>query len=124
MINVPLLEAALQEVIDHPELHYQRAFHKQTECGTAHCFGGWALALEGAELVENALDFPFLGVRKPDGSIGNSWNMARDALGLTEEQALRLFASENTRAMLELMVKDLVNTGDLYDPEHYRDLVS
>jgi hypothetical protein len=107
MRNTALLEATMQDIIDHPELHNQGVFFENTECGTAMCFAGnvcdrtgwmWDRNKPVAEVVKQ-------GVRlRPDFA-------AMRELGLTAEEATVLFESINTREMLELMVKDLVN-GD------------
>ncbi|BCP41407.1 hypothetical protein MINTMi27_15000 [Mycobacterium intracellulare] len=47
MRNVALLEATMQHIKDHPELHEQSSVFLQSECGTAACFAGWACMLSG-----------------------------------------------------------------------------
>lgn len=115
MRNVPLLEATMQQIADHPELHNQRWFITQNECGTAGCYAGWAVmlsgfnkfSLNGAEVV--------IG-----GEHHNISAVAMDLLGLNIWEALTLFDARNTRAMLELMVKDLVNGDSLDGTDSYR----
>lgn len=102
--NVDLLRKTMDQIREHPELHDQDWFVSYNDCGTAHCFGGWALALTGR--------------------VRFTWRDARQVLGLNAEQALTLFSPANTRSILEQMVEDLSTTGDLRSPEAYHDYVS
>ena len=111
--NVELLEKTMQFIKDHPEKHNQAEW-----CGTAQCFAGWAVELAGYAHGEGFEDM---------GLFDSPWSekvlttreAATDLLGLTEAEADTLFAADNTRDALELMVKDLINGGTLGTPEDY-----
>lgn len=100
--NVELLQQTMQYVTDHPEQHYQARWI----CGTAACFAGRAGLLSG--MTESQI-----------------WNVDMGAhganlLGLTWFEARALFYADNTRPMLELMVKDLVNGSELRSRPEYQ----
>jgi hypothetical protein len=122
MVNTELLEQTMTAIRDNPELHNQSWFYTPTECGTAMCFAGWACHLAGMEQVQ-----PLSGsswVKTPDG-IKTAHDAAISALGLTTPQGNALFSGGNTVGMLEAMVKDLANTGELLGDWHqYNDVVS
>lgn len=112
MRNIPLLEATMTQIKDHPELHRQESIFADADCGTAGCFAGWACLLNGYTRQGHG------AVRTADGIV-SGWFAAQDALGLNHNEALVLFSSGNTRSMLELMVKDLVNGEALKTEGHY-----
>jgi hypothetical protein len=119
MVNVPLLEAGLQAIKDHPELHEQSSYFAETECGTAMCYAGWVCHLMGYERV-----FPIYSwsssVHTPDGPRAAGY-AAAEALGISLQTAEVLYHGANTVDQLEQMVKDLVNTGDVRERCHYVD---
>src|ERR1700739_3283013 len=117
MINTALLEATMTEIRDHPELHRQGAWFVPTECGTAMCFAGRACHLEGMEQLMPGTSSTIVSTQWGDIPVRKA---AQRALGLTDEQQGVLFDACNTRAMLELMVKDLSNGGLQGDQSHYR----
>ena len=129
MVNVPLLEQTMQHIIDYPELHNQGWYFRPSECGTAMCFAGRACDLEGLRRV-NPLGYTGFGPGT-DAMVETNWGQkiyAKDAarilLDLTRDAADTLFNGGNTQAMLEAMVKDLANTGNLNPWEYYyHDLV-
>lgn len=106
--NVELLEKTIQHIEDYPEDHDQTRWF--TECGTASCFAGWAWNLAGRN-YDNFLAYTNLSL---------CHFSAQSLLGLTTNEALILFYEFNTRDMLKLMVKDLVNGDDLRDREEYK----
>jgi hypothetical protein len=115
--NIPVLEAVMTQIKDHPELHDQGSWFAETDCGTAMCFAGWACHLSGMKQLRMDCHF----VHTPWGEM-TARRAAQRVLGLTEEQQAVLFSGGNSRAMLELMVKDLANSGDLQGDEfHYLD---
>ena len=82
-LNIPLLRAIQAKIKEEPGMFTMSAWHMSAyrgclgevyHCGTAHCIGGWAQVLSGAT-VSN------IGVERA----------AMEALGLTREQANRLF---------------------------------
>lgn len=123
MRNIPLLESVMQQIIDHPELHFQRTYFADTDCGTAGCFAGWACMLAGLKPAKDW--FSVLVDGRPDSTFA----VARALLGIPAPEAKILFDIGNTRRMLQLMVKDLINgdqlrDNDFYKQETYRDYVS
>lgn len=44
--NIELMDRVIEYIRLNPEQHDQASFGRQTECGSAHCFGGWAVVLE------------------------------------------------------------------------------
>lgn len=105
MRNTELLQQVMQYIDDHPEQHDQKIWYiKSKSCGTSGCFAGWACALSG-QSVRN-----FHRIEA----------IATAALDLHPYEAGKLFHSKNTRDMLRLMVKDLINGDQLLDREHYR----
>lgn len=103
--NVPLLQATMQHIIDHPEQHDQSVF----ACGTAACFAGRAAILSGWSVRD----------------VNRAWHMWKAGgllLGITYEETTTLFAPDNTSTMLELMVQDLINGDQLRLQPHYRRL--
>ncbi|MBO0676755.1 hypothetical protein JRC04_04685 [Mycolicibacterium sp. S2-37] len=106
--NVELLERVMQHILDHPEQHFQGSWI--TSCGTAACFAGWAAMFSGMSARE---------VYEHD----RMKDVGAELLGLTAGEAFVLFTSWNTRDMLQLMVKDLVNGDALRDNLTYLDEV-
>lgn len=124
--NVELLERTMQFLIDHPELHKQEEWTVGTECGTAGCFFGWACMLSGLEPIKNLrVGHASTYVFRDDGiEVGareyiNVRNEAERLLGLTREESYDLSRGTNSREMLQLMVKDLVNGDELRDWGEY-----
>lgn len=103
MLNVELLQETMQHLTDHPEQHNQGIVVDC--CGTAACFAGRSALLSGWSVSKIAS--------------ADIYQYAQ-LLGLTKAQARTLFWFDNTRPMLELMVKDLVNDDVLRAPDAYR----
>lgn len=109
--NVELLERVMQHIDDHPEQHDQAAWIN--ECGTAACFAGWAVMFTGGKLSRDGV---FVTV------VGESDCVSRAAgrrLGISAVEGDVLFDASNTRDMLRLMVKDLVNGDELRTTDDY-----
>ena len=105
--NVELLQRTMQYIMDHPEQHDQRHWVVNTDCGTAACFAGWAMILSGRKITSGS----------SSSYIGRE---ARELLGLTRVESMTLFCGDNTRPALQLMVKDLVNGGELRPVHSYQ----
>ena len=103
--NIELLEQTMCHINDHPTQHDQSTWVQPYDCGTIACFAGWAALLSGMTSRE------ILNV--------NMRIKGAELLGLTEDEAHTLFDTINTRPVLELMVKDLVNGYVLGDPDAY-----
>lgn len=107
MCNDTLLEAGITHIRDHPELHNQRHFFEQTDLGIAACYAGRLCLLAGLQPM-------FWGdvgatIVLSSGFLESAWNAARDVAGLDDAWASNLFTPLNTRQMLDLKVKDLLN---------------
>ena len=108
MRNIELLEKTMQFIKDNPEKHDQARW-----CGTAQCFAGWATSLEGYTERVYWDRHPSSSYLVVNGNDVHVEDLARKLLGLTRREADQLFDADNTREDLELMVKDLVNGGEL-----------
>lgn len=121
MRNTALLEATMAQIREHPELHDQEQFFVETDCGTASCFGGWACALAGYDPQPG--EFGRSGSVLTSRGVRSAWDVAQQELGLTSREAHVLFGPANSRKILELMVEDLVNGGELQMWSYYDALV-
>ncbi|MAY48819.1 MAG: hypothetical protein CMH38_03490 [Microbacterium sp.] len=116
--NTELLQRVMQHIDDHPEQHNQAVWLRH-DCGTAACFAGWA-ALLSDELVE-VQDVEVDGMFYDRAGVMHATSGAAvKVLGVTGEESDVLFDATNSRDMLRLMVKDLVNGDTLLDCDHYR----
>ena len=100
----------MQHIMDNPVGHHQGYWW----CGSSGCFAGWALFLSGRYSYDDLQDlvaFSFAGSASVFG------NRAQELLGLTSDERRKLFHGWNSREMLQLMVKDLVNGDTLQDLE-------
>lgn len=95
--NLDLLDAVMDHIDRHPEEWRQKSWF----CGTAACFAGHAVLMDGWEVVH------VFGDIEKDGKLDMVGRVAQRLLGLTVEQADRLFMSINTLDDLHLMVKQL-----------------
>ena len=116
--NVELLERTMRHILDHPERHDQAQWI--APCGTAACFAGWSVLLSPNWEV---FDYRGVWLARRVGEPEDVWapsEAAKVELGVTPDEAAILFDVVNTRPMLQLMVKDLVNGDDLREVEDYR----
>jgi hypothetical protein len=109
--NVELLERVMTYIEDHPDEHKQAFWFTMGSCGTAACFAGHAALLSGYQPAGNSADGWRRDCQLPGERPKPTSFVARELLGLTEEEGRTLFADWITRPMLKLMVKDLCN-GD------------
>lgn len=108
--NNALFFAVANQIRLHPEAHDQAWWGHETECGTSHCIAGWATVLDGRQ---DLMDAHLAAEKDRQGrSFGDpcwrpAWDLARhsgeaialharQALGLTEDEADALFDSEWT----------------------------
>lgn len=114
--NVALLRQTLAYIEAHPEEWNQAHWH----CGTAACFAGRAALLAGGNWVNDksscvvvAPDDPPSDVFMVRGGEGHVLveDRAKRVLGLTEEQADRLFAGGNNLDDLRSRVAELIGSG-------------
>lgn len=106
--NLPLLRKVLDHIDAHPEEYDQAVW--VNACGTAFCVAGHALRLEGhaIELRREEMDgvFPRDNTYL-DGELVNIHDAARDALGLTNEEAYLLFDENNSRYAVQYTATDI-----------------
>lgn len=118
--NTELLEQTMRHIIDHPRTHDQTSYF--TACATPSCFAGWAIFLAGYRMVDSECLYPE-GLACRSGHLAPYGAHAAELLGLAGEEAKTLFCGGNTREMLALMVKDLVNGDELKEYGDYTKLV-
>lgn len=120
VLNVPLLEKTLDYIEHHPEDWDQHVWgyryvpaavgvdelseHSMARCNTVCCFAGNCVLLAGGEFI--SASHPAVRV---DGRVyGNAGLAAEDLLGLTLQQADRLFRGYNDLPALRGIVAELV----------------
>ncbi len=103
--NTERLQQVMTQITDNPDLHDPRTWVDIQECGTVACFAGRAGLLSGMT-VRQILN-------------AEMYKKGAELLGLSGYEAHILFDCTNTRPMLELMVKDLVNGDALQDSDFY-----
>lgn len=117
--NIEALEGTMQYILDHPEEHNQSMW----TCGTAMCFAGHATHLYGPEMGWECgrilLRVNGCEEWSKGDSVADTPRLARQVLGLTQAESDMLFEANNTRAQLQLMVKDLVNGDELRTYSEY-----
>ena len=113
MPNVELLTktlALIEDIVAHPGDHHEQwdqseYGQKNTECGAAFCFAGFALQLDGAQHTytwgPRGGFLASVDGRKPG-------ELAGDILGLTFAQRVDLFCGDNTLIDLQRIVGELV----------------
>jgi hypothetical protein len=105
-MNTELARKVLDQIRSFPETHSQGSYIKENECGTTCCIAGHALAFSGYEITENSKPeiekaYDFL---RPDGTtIDFVWDEAKDLLGLSRDEAVRLFFEWDNEAAIELL---------------------
>jgi len=116
--NKVLLQQTLTYIKRYPDTWYQGDWSLQTDCGTAHCFAGWAVKLGGVTLDEDdevlraSLPSPDELQKHIDDDPASPGYVhvsvaARHLLGLTPEQAEELFSGANAVEDLERIVAEL-----------------
>lgn len=109
--NIPLIRKTLEHIESHPEEWYQGNWaintYSPASCGTAYCFAGWALVLAGHDFgpSDNLWLFELDGRMVSNSEVGVA---AKNALGLTQHEANRLFYAHNSLQSLRDIVEDIV----------------
>jgi hypothetical protein len=104
----------MDHILAHPELHRQDRYAVPTECGTAHCFAGFACVLSGLRVDEGDIRIHGSGLYLADGR--SIPNVARDLLGVDRTTAFELFDPDNTTADLKHYVDQIAEHGRIVDP--------
>lgn len=114
--NTDLLMQVREKIVNEPEKHEQsrwaRAFsdpRKGGDCGTAYCVAGWAAVLDGQKLAWIAFG-DFWEASVLIGGVGIS-PYAMETLGLSMNEARRLFAGDNPRTHVLSMLDRLIEAG-------------
>lgn len=101
--NVALLRKTLEHIEAHPDEWDQKWWAARTKCGTTFCFAGWTVALGSS--TEVAWQYGY-AVCTATGELIS--DVARDLLGLDDNQADRLFGGSNTLADIRRTVEDII----------------
>lgn len=132
--NVALLDATLAEVRRAARRKrrrwYQGAWRKDTPCGTAMCFAGWAVTLDGAEWAPGEQGGvrvlltarPGERVPGPERKVYGPgvvpvWTRARQVLGLTPQEADDLFFPTNSLRDLTAQVNKIKVRAESENPD-------
>jgi hypothetical protein len=107
----------LQRTIDYIEAHPEEWDQAEWRCGTSMCFAGHAAILAGCEWRDETGPFVLL----PDmedkkyiyGDTARVDDAARFMLGLTSNEAMVLFAANNSLVALREMVQGLIDGGSI-----------
>lgn len=102
MRNLKLISDVLNNIKENPDHHWQAEWGVKTECGTTHCVAGWACEMSGHPLAWDGLcasDYTVSGLHVPV--------LAQELMGLTDDEANRLFFETNEQEAVELLEKIL-----------------
>lgn len=108
-LNIPLFQKIHAQITRDPESHYQGSWESINECGTTRCLAGWALHFEAhGDVYKRDVHGCATGWSTQVQTLFDSrddleawWavsRIARHLLGLTWEQANRLFFSDEEQA--------------------------
>lgn len=116
-VNVPLLRKTLEHITAHPEEWDQSNWARESEtspCGTAYCVAGQTVHSLGHQLVWNpgTNNASFCRV---DGKLRTIQSAAAHALGITYDDAIRLFNALNDLNSLWEVASVLTN-GEIEIP--------
>jgi len=123
--NLPLLRKVLGHIDNHPREWNQSTWGMQTQsetaCSTAHCVAGWAVVFDGTHDVTYS---PHSGRMRIDGQqeilahpvsgghlrcYAAAFIHGRNALGLTDSEATRLFQGNNERYDIQRIAETIAN---------------
>lgn len=108
-MNEELAIRVRDAILAHPELHDQDYYAHRNSCGTTYCIAGWACALSGEQFDWHGAVGDYVLI---DGEPVNPLDRATELLGLTEDQAVRLFLEFDNYVALDLL-ETLIATGDV-----------
>lgn len=101
MVNVALLQKALDFITEHPEQWHQGDWMTRTSCGTACCLAGTIALMEGYKPVwEDYMDRADTAQLSPDSYGKSVFSIAQEALNIKVGQADDLFWGSNGLATL------------------------
>jgi hypothetical protein len=114
MANIEKLEAVLGQIKAHPEQHNQREWAERNECGTSYCLAGWAVVLEGHEILWDEVAEGVYCALDENGNIDSIKRLAGRILDLSPYQRAQIFYRYNTVDDIELMTKNLANGNPIH----------
>lgn len=99
MINIGRLQHSMDFLTQHPELHDQCRWGKQTPCGTTYCLAGHIVTTAGYELewIDGEASYTTDGYWIP--------TLAQELTGLSDYEAFALFFTSKTLEHLWLRVE-------------------
>src|SRR6266498_2788789 len=122
-INVPLFRKTLEHITLNPgewNQHSWFAYHPGSPCKTVACLAGHAAVLSGVELAGYRHEGVMVYECASDGRVLST--VARDALGLAQEQADRLFNSDNSLSDLWRLAEEYtygdIQASDMESVQH------
>lgn len=122
-LDVALLSKVMEHIEQHPDEHDQGVWASRpiestsdSACGTAFCFAGHAVNMTMAEqdrfmfgVGDDNWDFLVAySVQDSDGMRRAIPALARQRLGVSNDEGVELFASSNTMEQLRALVDDLI----------------
>ena len=102
--NLPLLRKVLDHIDAHPDEWNQSMWATETECGTAYCVAGHAVAMTEGVIFDEFGYGPAESLCWTDG--------AQKALGVTDDEGLSLFYAGNTRADVQRAAERIAAADD------------
>jgi hypothetical protein len=95
--TIDLMLKVADQIEEEPERYNQYYYVMDSPCGTQHCIAGWALVLSGKAQVEidtyTDRAWTCIFVDLETGGWEDPVELGREALGLNEEEAWRLFGA-------------------------------
>ena len=112
MDNEPLLHDAWSAILADPKSWNQGSYGKQTPCGTTFCLAGHVAVLAGAEVLTSGswVEFSMPGYHVTTLA---AYEIARDALGLSCEEADTLFVDSMSVGDLKEMAEIIKSVTDV-----------
>lgn len=89
-VNKALLCKVIRHIEQNPQEWAQEVW--ESECGTRACVAGWAIKLSGQKVYD----------------LGSPSDRAKELLGITEDQACRLFNGVNYMEDIRSIVKQIL----------------
>lgn len=116
-LNIPKAQRLYKHLEDNPEQHFQGVWYEENPtCGTTACAAGWQAILDGADIVRNTwtdtsgtYSYASASTVLIDGVPVGIDVYARKSLGLTKEEADRIFYRSETEGQAITELGCLIN---------------